>query len=148
MECIGFRCRLVSALFKQHKCVWSKFWIFTGVYFERKNWALVHFCERTGWTCPGKPQRDELNYDIVLQTQDSTFRPWRLRPRTLPLTEAPHNTNSLRDYTGKLHILHGQAFAKKVNPYSTGIDFRRQNLTSKVDPRTERVKIFLMAVDP
>ena len=33
------------------------------------------------------------------------------------------------------------------NPYSAGIDFSRQNLT-KVDPRTVRVKIFLMAVDP
>ena len=35
-----------------------------------------------------------------------------------------------------------------VNPYSAGIDFSHQNLTSKVDPRTVRVKIFLMAVDP
>ena len=34
------------------------------------------------------------------------------------------------------------------NPYSAGIDFSRQNLTSKVDPRTERIKIFLMTVDP
>ena len=29
-----------------------------------------------------------------------------------------------------------------------GIDFRHQILTSKVDPRAERFKIFLMAVDP
>ena len=51
----------------------------------------------------------------------------------------------------------GMAFS----PYSTGIDFKRQNLTiltskvcrrqiltSKVDPRTVRVNKFLMAVDP
>ena len=31
-------------------------------------------------------------------------------------------------------------FRQKLNPYSAGIDFSRQNLTS--------VKIFLMAVDP
>ena len=31
---------------------------------------------------------------------------------------------------------------------SAGIDFRRQNLMSKVDPWTVRVKIFIMAVDP
>ena len=34
------------------------------------------------------------------------------------------------------------------NPYSAGIDFSRQNLTSKVNPRTARVEIFLMVVDP
>ena len=27
-----------------------------------------------------------------------------------------------------------------INPFSAGINFRRQNLTSKVDPRTERIK--------
>ena len=38
-----------------------------------------------------------------------------------------------------------------VNPYSAEIEsdvYRRQILTTKVDPRTIRVKIFLMAVDP
>ena len=35
-----------------------------------------------------------------------------------------------------------------INPYSAGIDFSRQILTTKVDPRTVRVKIFIMAVDP
>ena len=37
-----------------------------------------------------------------------------------------------------------------VNSYSAEIDFSRQNLilTTKVDLRTIRVKIFLMAVDP
>ena len=34
------------------------------------------------------------------------------------------------------------------NPYSAGIVFRRQNLTAKVDPRTVRENIFIMAVDP
>ena len=34
------------------------------------------------------------------------------------------------------------------NPYSVGIDFSRQNLTSVVNPCTVRVNIFLMAVDP
>ena len=33
------------------------------------------------------------------------------------------------------------------NFFSAGIDFRRQNLMSKVDPRAERAKIS-MAVDP
>ena len=36
----------------------------------------------------------------------------------------------------------------EFNPHSAGIDFSRQNLTSKVDPRTVREKIYLMAVDP
>ena len=27
-----------------------------------------------------------------------------------------------------------------LNPFSAGVDFRRQNLTSKVDPRIERIK--------
>ena len=40
-----------------------------------------------------------------------------------------------------------------INPYSAEIYFsrqvcRRQILTTKVDPRTVRVKIFLMVVDP
>ena len=35
-----------------------------------------------------------------------------------------------------------------VSPYIAVIDFRRQILTSKFDPRTEKVKIFLRAVDP
>ena len=37
--------------------------------------------------------------------------------------------------------------AKRFNSYSARIDFRRQILTSKVDPRTVRLKIFLMVVD-
>ena len=37
---------------------------------------------------------------------------------------------------------------KRINPYSAGIDFSHQNLTSKVHPRTVRVDIFIMAVDP
>ena len=44
---------------------------------------------------------------------------------------------------------------KSINPYSAGIDFRRQNLTSvtldfdaKIDPRTVRVNKIPMAVDP
>ena len=36
-----------------------------------------------------------------------------------------------------------------LNPYSAGIDFSRQNLTpSKMNPRSVRIKIFQMAVDP
>ena len=33
------------------------------------------------------------------------------------------------------------------NPLSAGTDFSRQNLTSKVDPRTVKIKIFIMAID-
>ena len=40
----------------------------------------------------------------------------------------------------------------EFNPFNAGTDFRRQNglqiLTSKVDPRTERINIFIMALDP
>ena len=35
-----------------------------------------------------------------------------------------------------------------VDPYSAGINFRRQILTSKVGPRADRIKIFLIAIDP
>ena len=35
---------------------------------------------------------------------------------------------------------------ERVNPYSAGIDFSRQNL-SKIDPRTVRVNIFTMVAD-
>ena len=35
-----------------------------------------------------------------------------------------------------------------LNPYSAEVDFRRQNLTSKVDPRAVILHIFIMAVDP
>ena len=34
-----------------------------------------------------------------------------------------------------------------LNPFSAGIDFSRQILTTKVYPRTVGVKIFLMVVD-
>ena len=37
---------------------------------------------------------------------------------------------------------------RRIDPYSAGVDFRRQSLTSEVDPRTGRVNIFLIAVDP
>ena len=33
---------------------------------------------------------------------------------------------------------------QQCNPFSAGIVFRRQNLT----PGTERIKIFIMAIDP
>ena len=34
------------------------------------------------------------------------------------------------------------------NPYSAGIDFSRQILTTEVDPRTVKLKTFIMSVDP
>ena len=43
------------------------------------------------------------------------------------------------------HIIHSDR--KYFNPLSAGIDFRRQNLTSKVEPRTERVKKNMKTVD-
>ena len=40
-------------------------------------------------------------------------------------------------------------FERVLTQYSAGIDFRRQSLTSvDVDPRTVRVKIFILTVDP
>ena len=44
------------------------------------------------------------------------------------------------EFTTNYHLPH--------NPYSAGIDFSRQILTPKVDPRTVRVEIFLIAVEP
>ena len=42
--------------------------------------------------------------------------------------------------------------SESFNPYSAGIDFSHHNLTSVdvrlVDPRTVRVKLVIMAVDP
>ena len=38
-------------------------------------------------------------------------------------------------------------FKLTLDPYSAQIDFSLQNLTSEADPRTVRVKIFLMDVD-
>ena len=36
----------------------------------------------------------------------------------------------------------------RVKPLIAGVDFRRQNLTSTVDPRIVRVKVFIIAVEP
>ena len=48
------------------------------------------------------------------------------------------------NYTQLYHYQVGtiQADNKIFNPFSWGTDFRRQNLTSKVDHHTERVKYF------
>ena len=35
-----------------------------------------------------------------------------------------------------------------INPFSAGTAFLRQILTSKYDPRAERIKIFIMGADP
>ena len=39
-------------------------------------------------------------------------------------------------------------FIWHFHPFSAGTVFIRHNLRSIVDPRTERIKIFLMAIDP
>ena len=46
-------------------------------------------------------------------------------------------------------VSHKTTLLRLFNLYSAGIDFRRQNLTSKVDPRAVKVglSIFIMAVD-
>ena len=41
----------------------------------------------------------------------------------------------------------GEIIGIIYNSYCAGIDFRRQNMTSNVDHRTVRVKIFIIAVD-
>ena len=38
--------------------------------------------------------------------------------------------------------------SRDINPFSAGTDFIRQNLTYKVGPHTERIEIFILAVDP
>ena len=40
------------------------------------------------------------------------------------------------------------AMLDRFSPYSAGIDFRRQTLTTNVDPRTVRINIFIMAGNP
>ena len=49
----------------------------------------------------------------------------------------------------KVHIILcvKKAVSLVINTYSAGIDFSRQNLPSKVNPRTVKVNIFIMAVD-
>ena len=39
-------------------------------------------------------------------------------------------------------------FHVALNPYRAGIDLKCQNLTSDVYPRTVRINIFIIAVDP
>ena len=45
-------------------------------------------------------------------------------------------------------LMHRERVNPFSAPFSAGIDFSRQNLTSKFGPHTVRVEIFLMAVDP
>ena len=45
--------------------------------------------------------------------------------------------NCFKDPTENINY---QDVCSTINPFSAGIDFRRQILTSKVDPRTERIK--------
>ena len=44
--------------------------------------------------------------------------------------------------------LHKTMASAVMHPYSAGIDISRQNLTTKIDPRPERVDISLITVDP
>ena len=48
----------------------------------------------------------------------------------------------------KKHVTKVTKASKVFNSFSGVIDCRRQNPTSKVDPRTEKSKLFKMAVDP
>ena len=59
-----------------------------------------------------------------------------------------HHTNSFSPqlFLQKIHVARPRD--KVISPYSAEIDFRRQNLTSTVDPRTVRDTIFIMAIDP
>ena len=47
-----------------------------------------------------------------------------------------------------LHDLYKLIQLLTVNSYTAGINFRRQIMTTKFDPRTLRVKIFIKTVDP
>ena len=46
------------------------------------------------------------------------------------------------DYSEYSAVKETSCFIGYINPFSAGIDFRRQILTSKVDPRAERIKYF------
>ena len=79
----------------------------------------------------------------------------KFRPRPLIIIASRTSCKSKRwnacPRAGRVPALQLQAAAcscKHFNSYIAGIDIRRQILTSKVDPRTVRVKIFIMAVDP
>ena len=79
----------------------------------RLNWA-----RRTSWGWWD---------DTALQTQDSKFKPWR--------SEAEHATSRSRRLPTILSTVN-----IKVLLFQCGTDFRRQILTSRVDPLAVRVK--------
>ena len=63
-------------------------------------------------------------------------------------TEIRHlEDNSRRPNSGGLKCIHFHSVAWLNNPYSAGIDFIHQNLTSVDDLRTLGVQIFLMSVE-
>ena len=69
------------------------------------------------------------------------------------LTETFMMISNLKDLQGLYKIIQrckGYYLRRwhNINPFSAGVVFRRQILTSKDDPRTEKFKIFIMVVDP
>ena len=64
------------------------------------------------------------------------------------LNQDIHDDFRLKKISVRVVVLVCLKLFQSFNPHSAGIDFRRQILTTKVHPRTVRVKIFLMVVDP
>ena len=78
----------------------------------------------------------------MIKERKSINQSARSAGRTNSLNQSDHYTLIILGNT--VHCPETSGF----NPFSAGIDFRRQHMTSKVDPRTVRNKIFIMIADP
>ena len=57
-------------------------------------------------------------------------------------------TDHSHQETERILDFHGKSQCSALNPQCAGINFSRQNLTSKLNPHTVRIKIFVLVVNP
>ena len=69
----------------------------------------------------------------------------RLNPRRI---DASHVKLKLGSQNETIKLCQNHVILIHLNPFNLGTDFRCQIPTSEVVPRTERIKVFIMTVDP
>ena len=113
---IGYQCNMVSSERYIHCHVttfrnFHSYQLGQNAYYgvrqkNEMNRALGHLCAHIGYTGPGEPPDDGEMIEMTLSSRHRirNSSPGGLRPSTLPLTEAPHNTD-FHTWMGKKQFL-------------------------------------------
>ena len=115
------------------------------------NYSAIFFCQNPKKSVPARLRNScwgRILVQVTIYRRLLIGRPIRSLRYIVTCTRIRALVSNLYHPGAGPYITHKARKLYGFNPHSAGTVFIRQNLTTKVVPRTLRVNIFIMVVDP